>query len=42
MKTFSTAEAEKLAQEHYHINSFASTLNGYDEQNFLLETIEGK
>jgi len=42
MKTFSTAEAEKLAQEYYRINSVASTLNGYDEQNFLLESNEGK
>lgn len=42
MKTFSPAEAEKLAKEHYHIISVASTLNGYDEQNFLLETNEGK
>ena len=42
MKTFITSEAEKMAKAHYGLDAVASPLNGYDEQNFLLQTIEGK
>ena len=42
MKTFTTSEVEKMAIAYYGLNAVASPLNGYDEQNFLLETSEGK
>ena len=42
MKLFSTQEAEQLIQDYYHLKVKASSLQGYDEQNFLLRGEDGK
>ena len=42
MKIFSTAEAELLIKKHYGLDVSASSLVGYDEQNFLLHANDGK
>ena len=42
MKVFSPIEAEQLIQEHYHLKVKVSSLQGYDEQNFLLRTEDGE
>jgi 4-aminobutyrate aminotransferase-like enzyme/Ser/Thr protein kinase RdoA (MazF antagonist) len=42
MKIFSTAEAELFIKKHYGLDVSASSLVGYDEQNFLLQANGGK
>ena len=42
MKSFTLKEAEELAKKYYNIAAIASTLNGYDEQNFLLVKEDGR
>lgn len=42
MRSFSKTEAEEIARNHYRLDGKASILNGYDEQNFLLTTPDGK
>ncbi len=42
MKSFTLKEAEELTKKHYNLSVTASSLNGYDEQNFLLVKEDGK